>query len=181
MIPDDLKKSTDIPKTLDCTSGSEETFSRSRRIKVPERLNLWSTRTDVLIAQVTSHNEIKNALEDLIEDNTQTHLTRELHLKDSTKHTTKFQTTLLMVIWDEILQRVDKTNEKRDPDFERMSPRERFRAGVFLPTIENLVVQLNKRKDCYEVLNPRFEIFRNLHEKEQEVPKQAKYLAQSSP
>ncbi|GFY79063.1 DUF5641 domain-containing protein [Trichonephila inaurata madagascariensis] len=40
MIPDDLKKSNDISKTLDCTSGSEVKFSRSRRIKVPERLNL---------------------------------------------------------------------------------------------------------------------------------------------
>ncbi|GFX77354.1 hypothetical protein TNCV_5064801 [Trichonephila clavipes] len=63
-----------------------------------------------------------------------------------------------------------------------MSPRKRFRAGVFLPIIDNLVAQLNKRRDCYEVLNTRFEIFRNLHENEQEkVTKQAKYLAQSYP
>ncbi|GFS75226.1 zinc finger MYM-type protein 1 [Trichonephila clavipes] len=69
--------------------------------------------------------------------------------------------------------------EKRDPNFERMSPRERFRAGLFLPVIDNLVVQLNKRRDCYEV-HTRFEIFRNIHEKEQEeVTKQTKYLAQS--
>ncbi|GFU79615.1 hypothetical protein TNCV_1891071 [Trichonephila clavipes] len=32
MIPDDLEKSNDISKTLDCTSGSEVKFSRSRRI-----------------------------------------------------------------------------------------------------------------------------------------------------
>ncbi|GFU96290.1 hypothetical protein TNCV_88671 [Trichonephila clavipes] len=32
MIPDDLKKANDISKTLDCTSGSEVKFSRSRRI-----------------------------------------------------------------------------------------------------------------------------------------------------
>ncbi|GFU18954.1 zinc finger MYM-type protein 6 [Trichonephila clavipes] len=56
-----------------------------------------------------------------------------------------------------------------------------FRAGVFLPIIDNLVAQLNKRRDSYEVLNTRFEIFGNLHEKEQEVTKQAKYLAQSYP
>ncbi|GFV95314.1 dimer_Tnp_hAT domain-containing protein [Trichonephila clavipes] len=62
---------------------------------------------------------------------------------------------------------------------ESLSTRERFRAGVFLPIIDNLVAQLNKRRDCYEALNTRFEIFRNLHEKEQEVTKQAKYLAQS--
>ncbi|GFX95773.1 hypothetical protein TNCV_4886991 [Trichonephila clavipes] len=62
-----------------------------------------------------------------------------------------------------------------------MSPRERYRAGVFLPIIDNLVAQLNKRMDCYAVLNTRFEIFRNFHEKEQEVTKQAKYLAQSYP
>ncbi|GFV68042.1 dimer_Tnp_hAT domain-containing protein [Trichonephila clavipes] len=59
--------------------------------------------------------------------------------------------------------------------------RERFRAGVFLPIIDNLFAQLNKRRDCYEVLTTRFEIFRNLHEKEQEVTTQAKYLAQSYP
>ncbi|GFR14596.1 DUF5641 domain-containing protein [Trichonephila clavata] len=38
--PDDLKKSNELSKSLDCTSGSEVKFSRSRRIKVPERLNL---------------------------------------------------------------------------------------------------------------------------------------------
>ncbi|GFV81334.1 dimer_Tnp_hAT domain-containing protein [Trichonephila clavipes] len=65
--------------------------------------------------------------------------------------------------------------------FERMSPRERFRAGVFLPIIDNIVAQLNKRRDFYEVLNTRFEIFRNLDEKKQEVTKQVKYLAQSYP
>ncbi|GFV82205.1 dimer_Tnp_hAT domain-containing protein [Trichonephila clavipes] len=63
-----------------------------------------------------------------------------------------------------------------------MSPREKFRAGVFLLIIDNLVVQLNKGRDCYEVLNTRFEILRNLHEKEQvEITKQAKYLVQSYP
>ncbi|GFQ64638.1 hypothetical protein TNCT_345801 [Trichonephila clavata] len=36
----------------------------------------WSERADVLRAQVTSRNKIKNALEDLIEDNTQTPDTR---------------------------------------------------------------------------------------------------------
>ncbi|GFV81335.1 hypothetical protein TNCV_4773611 [Trichonephila clavipes] len=36
----------------------------------------WSTRTDVLRAQVTSRNEIKKALEDLIKDDTQTPDTR---------------------------------------------------------------------------------------------------------
>ncbi|GFS68812.1 uncharacterized protein TNCV_409001 [Trichonephila clavipes] len=40
ILPEDLKKSNDISKTLDCTSGSDVKFSRSRRIKVPERLNL---------------------------------------------------------------------------------------------------------------------------------------------
>ncbi|GFY22159.1 hypothetical protein TNCV_3298021 [Trichonephila clavipes] len=69
------------------------------------------------------------------------------------------------------------SDEKRDPGFERMSPKERVRAGVFLPITDNLVAKLNKRRDCYEVLNTRFEIFRNLHEKDQEVTKQAKYLA----
>ncbi|GFX85075.1 uncharacterized protein TNCV_4999041 [Trichonephila clavipes] len=60
--------------------------------------------------------------------------------------------------------------EKRDTDFEIMSPRERFRTGVFLPIIGNLVAQLSKRRDCYEVLNTRFEISRNLHEKEPAKP-----------
>ncbi|GFQ98684.1 hypothetical protein TNCT_9001 [Trichonephila clavata] len=36
----------------------------------------WSERADVLRAQVTSRNEIKNDIEDLIEDNTQTPDTR---------------------------------------------------------------------------------------------------------
>ncbi|GFT72585.1 hypothetical protein TNCV_974341 [Trichonephila clavipes] len=68
--------------------------------------------------------------------------------------------------WGETELNLSVTYEKRDPDFERMSPRARFRAGVFLQIIDNLEVQLNKRRDCYEVLNTRFEIFRNLHEKD---------------
>ncbi|GFS90823.1 hypothetical protein TNCV_1004041 [Trichonephila clavipes] len=36
----------------------------------------WCARADVLRAIVSSHKEIKNALEDLIKDNTQTHATR---------------------------------------------------------------------------------------------------------
>ncbi|GFS43504.1 hypothetical protein TNIN_294681 [Trichonephila inaurata madagascariensis] len=45
MIPDDLKKENDISKTLDCTPSSEVKFSRSRRIKVPERLNVTIKRS----------------------------------------------------------------------------------------------------------------------------------------
>ncbi|GFR09928.1 dimer_Tnp_hAT domain-containing protein [Trichonephila clavata] len=70
----------------------------------------WSARADVLRAQVTSRNEIKNALEDLIEDNTQTPGTRVTD-EGFRKTLQSFQTTLLTVIWDEILQRVDKTRE----------------------------------------------------------------------
>ncbi|PRD19300.1 UNVERIFIED_CONTAM: hypothetical protein NCL1_57720 [Trichonephila clavipes] len=44
MIPNDLEKLNNIFKTLDCTSGSKVKFSRSRRIKVPERLNLINVR-----------------------------------------------------------------------------------------------------------------------------------------
>ncbi|GFQ70800.1 dimer_Tnp_hAT domain-containing protein [Trichonephila clavata] len=70
----------------------------------------WSSREDVLRAQVTSYNEIKNVLEDLIEDNTQTPDTR-VTAEGFRKTLESFQTTLLTVIWDEILQRVDKTSE----------------------------------------------------------------------
>ncbi|GFR19299.1 dimer_Tnp_hAT domain-containing protein [Trichonephila clavata] len=202
----------------------------------------WSAKADVLRAQITSRYEMKKALEDLIEDNTQIP-DMQVTAEGFRKTLESFQTTLFTVIWDEILQRVDKTSEilqreeldllcatkvlqtlslflsekrsnfddyearalqlanvpepnyekksekgnffqmnKTDPDFKRMSPSERFRAGVFLPFIDNLVAQLNKRRDCYEVLNTRFEIFSNLEEKEkEEVTKQAKYLAQSYP
>ncbi|GFR22166.1 dimer_Tnp_hAT domain-containing protein [Trichonephila clavata] len=168
----------------------------------------WSARADVLRAQVTSRNETKNAIEDLIEDNTQTPDTRVTG-EGFRKILESFQTTLLTVIWDEILQRVDKTSEilqreeldllcatkefltlslflsekrpnfddyearalqlvnvpepnyekiekrkffsdeKRYPDFERMYPRERFRAGVFLPIIGNLEASFSfKRFIC---------------------------------
>ncbi|GFT16049.1 uncharacterized protein TNCV_3315841 [Trichonephila clavipes] len=53
----------------------------------------------------------KNALEDLIEDNAQRYLTRELHLRIPQNTLKSFQTTLSMVIWDEILQRMDKISE----------------------------------------------------------------------
>ncbi|GFW43864.1 dimer_Tnp_hAT domain-containing protein [Trichonephila clavipes] len=69
----------------------------------------WSARTYVLRAQVTSRNEIKNTLEDLIEDNTQTPDTR-ITAEGFRKTIERFQTTLLTVIWDEILQRADKTS-----------------------------------------------------------------------
>ncbi|GFX33351.1 hypothetical protein TNCV_812131 [Trichonephila clavipes] len=69
--------------------------------------------------------------------------------------------------YEKIRRRKFFSGEKRDPDFEKMSPRERFRAGVLLAIHHNLVAHLNKRS--YEVLSTRFEIFRNLHEKEQEV------------
>ncbi|GFR29929.1 DUF4371 domain-containing protein [Trichonephila clavata] len=64
----------------------------------------WSARADVLRAQVTSRNEIKNALEDLIEDNTQIPDTRVI-AEGFRKTLESFQTTLLTMIWDEILQR----------------------------------------------------------------------------
>lgn len=201
----------------------------------------WSARADALKAQVTSRKEIKSALEDLIDDKTQTPDTR-VTAEGFLKTLGNFQTTLLTVIWDEILQRVDKTSEtlqkeeldllgatvelqtlslflhekrnnfhdyeakalqladvpepsyekirkkkvfsdeKRDSDFEKMTPRERFRTGVFLPIIDNLTTQLELRRDCYEALNARFQIFRNLHEKkEQDVTNEAKNLAQSYP
>ncbi|GFY16006.1 hypothetical protein TNCV_1286511 [Trichonephila clavipes] len=69
-------------------------------------------------------NEIKNALEDLIEDKTQTPVMR-VTAEGFHKTLESFQMTLLTMIWDEILQRVDKTNEKRDPDFERVSPKKK--------------------------------------------------------
>ncbi|GFV95668.1 dimer_Tnp_hAT domain-containing protein [Trichonephila clavipes] len=79
-------------------------------IKFKLRETRWSTRADVLRAQVTSRKEIKNTLEDLIEDNTQTPDTRvTAELIRKTRE--RFQTTLLTEIWDEILQRVDKTSE----------------------------------------------------------------------
>ncbi|GFY08134.1 hypothetical protein TNCV_1355471 [Trichonephila clavipes] len=93
-------------------------------------------------------NEIKNVLEDLTEDNIHARVTAE-GLRKSLE---SFHTTLLTMIWNEILQRVDQT------------------------------MQLNKRRDCYEVLKTRFEIFRNLHEKEhEETTKQVKYLVLNCP
>ncbi|GFR25417.1 dimer_Tnp_hAT domain-containing protein [Trichonephila clavata] len=70
----------------------------------------WSARADVLRAQIASHNEIDTTLEDLIEDNTQT---PDAGVAAEGFHNTLkgFQVTLLTVIWDEILQRLDKTNE----------------------------------------------------------------------
>ncbi|GFS81993.1 dimer_Tnp_hAT domain-containing protein [Trichonephila clavipes] len=70
----------------------------------------WSARADVLRAEVTSRNEIKNALEDLIEDNSQTPGTR-VTAERFHKTLESVQTTLLTIIWDEILQRVDKNSE----------------------------------------------------------------------
>ncbi|GFQ67223.1 dimer_Tnp_hAT domain-containing protein [Trichonephila clavata] len=70
----------------------------------------WFARVDVLRAQAKSRNEIKNALEDLIEDNTQTPDTR-VTAEGFRKTLESSQTTLLTVIWDEILQRVDKTSD----------------------------------------------------------------------
>ncbi|GFQ80945.1 dimer_Tnp_hAT domain-containing protein [Trichonephila clavata] len=67
----------------------------------------WSARADVLRAQVTSRNEIKKALEDLVEDNTQIPDTR-VTAEGFSKTLESFQTTLFMVIRNEILQRVDK-------------------------------------------------------------------------
>lgn len=74
------------------------------------------------------------------------------------------------------------TDGKIDSDIERLTRRQQFQAGVFLPVTDNIGTELNKRRDCYEALNTTFKIFRNLHEKEQEdVTKQAQYLAQSYP
>ncbi|GFW91945.1 dimer_Tnp_hAT domain-containing protein [Trichonephila clavipes] len=70
----------------------------------------WSVRADVLRAQVTSRNEIKNTLEDLIEDNIQISDTR-ITAEGFRKTVERFHTILLTVIWNEILQRVDKTSE----------------------------------------------------------------------
>ncbi|GFR25367.1 DUF4371 domain-containing protein [Trichonephila clavata] len=67
-----------------------ERRSNEQKLKTEHRFLLlkslsetrWSARADVLRAQVTRHNEIMNALEDLIEDNTQTPGTR-VQLKDT--------------------------------------------------------------------------------------------------
>lgn len=201
----------------------------------------WSATADALRALVIGRKQIKNALEDLIKDDTQTPDTR-LKAEGFSKALDNFQTTLLTVIWYEILQRVNKTSEtlqkdeldllgatkelqtlsmflsekrssfddfedqalqlanvskpsyeqirrrtvfadeSRDSRYEQMDPRDKFRSGVFLPIIDSLVTELNKRRDCYEALNTRFQIFRNLHEKEpQDLTNQAKKLAQSYP
>ncbi|GFX73080.1 hypothetical protein TNCV_1704821 [Trichonephila clavipes] len=100
-------------------------------------------RADVLGAQVTRRNEIDNTLEDLIEDAS--------HSKTLEKYSDYFV-----------------NDEKRHSDFERMIPRQKFRAGVFIPVNGSLVTQLNKRKGCCEALNSRIQIIRNLHEKKYE-------------
>lgn len=198
----------------------------------------WSARSDALLALVTSHKEIKAALEDLIKDKTQTPDTR-LTAEGFVKTLENFQTVLLIVIWNDILQRVDKVSktlqteeldllgatkeleslslflneksekfddfeaealkmanlstpsydrarkrtmffdEQRDEQFEKMDPRTRYRTGVFKPIFDHLVVQLSSRKNSYENLSKRFEIFSQLHEKKYEdLVEQAKKVAQ---
>lgn len=175
---------------------------------------------------------------DLMNDNTHTPDTR-LTAQGLIKTLNDFQTNLITVLWNEILQREDKTsnnlqkeeldllgatrelqtlstffNEKRNcfddyeakamkmaststpvyertrkrtvfsdeergKEFEQMKPRDRFRTAVFLPILDSLITQLDKRRDSYESLSKRFEIFRNLHNKEHEdIIEQAKRLAQ---
>ncbi|GFX08754.1 hypothetical protein TNCV_4227741 [Trichonephila clavipes] len=116
----------------------------------------WSTRADVLRAQVTNRNEIKNSLEDLIEDNTQTSDTvdktseilqreklnllcalKDLHtlplfLSEKRSKFDDYEAKGLQLAnvpepnYEKIRKKKLYSHEKRDPDFERMSPRERF-------------------------------------------------------
>lgn len=174
----------------------------------------------------------------MIKDETQTPDTR-LTAQGFVKTLEKFQTVLLIVIWNDVLQRVDKVSktlqteeldlrgatkelanlslflnekseqfdefeaealkmarlsnpsydrtrkrtmfidERRDEQFEQMDPRTRFRTGVFKPIFDHLVVQLSSRKESYENLSKRFEIFSKLHEKKYEdLVEQAKRVAQ---
>lgn len=63
-----------------------------------------------------------------------------------------------------------------------MDPRTKFRTGIFLPIIDSLISQLNKRRQCYETLSSRFEIFSNFVTKEtDDLTEQAERLAQSYP
>lgn len=63
----------------------------------------WSARADALRALVISHGEIKNSLEDLMNDKTQTPDTR-LTAQGLIKTLNNFQTNLITVLWNEILQ-----------------------------------------------------------------------------
>lgn len=59
-------------------------------------------------------------------------------------------------------------------------PRNKFRTSVFLKIVDNLTVQLNQRRESYSSLGTRFEVFRNLHDKEpRNITVEAKKLAQS--
>ncbi|GFQ85359.1 small glutamine-rich tetratricopeptide repeat-containing protein beta [Trichonephila clavata] len=180
--------------------SNEQKWKTQNRFLKLKSLNetRWSSRADALRAQVTSRNEIKNTLEDLIEENTQTPDTGVTAERFS-KTLENFKTTLLKVIraksykglikpvrygkgkslisfallssyrrylfffvlfekrsnfddyeatlqlanvpernYEKIRKRKLSSGKKRNPDFERMSPRKRFRAGVFLPVINNL-------------------------------------------
>jgi hypothetical protein len=70
----------------------------------------WSARADALRALKISRHELKDALEELNKDDTQTPET-QCTAAGFLKTLGNFQTTLLTVIWDEILERVDKTSK----------------------------------------------------------------------
>ncbi|GFX89664.1 dimer_Tnp_hAT domain-containing protein [Trichonephila clavipes] len=185
-----------------------------------------SARADVLRSQVTSRNEIKNGLEDLIEDNTQTPDTR-VTAEGFRIALESFQTTLLMLIWDEILKKMDKTSEilkrkdvhllcankklqtlylflsvkrsnfddyeakalqlanvpesnygknkkkefsftgeKRPIFLENISKREILNCGVFLTKYLQYFRTMKQKKRLIRSYERKFEILRNLHEKE---------------
>ncbi|GFX70806.1 dimer_Tnp_hAT domain-containing protein [Trichonephila clavipes] len=72
-----------------------------------------------MFSEIKLRNEIKNALEDLTENNIQTPDTRNT-AEGFRKILESFHATLLTMIWEEILQSVEKTSEilqKEELDF----------------------------------------------------------------
>lgn len=63
-------------------------------------------------------------------------------------------------VYERTRKRTVFSDEERGKEFERMKPRDRFRTAVFLPILDSLITQLDKRRDSYESLSKRFEIFR---------------------
>ncbi|GFX55722.1 hypothetical protein TNCV_3427931 [Trichonephila clavipes] len=94
-----------------------------------------------MFSELKLRNEIKNALEDLTENNIQTH-TPDTGVTSGgyCKTLESFHTTLLTRIWNEILQRVDKISEilqREELDFRCTKKLQTFYLGFYLKENSN--------------------------------------------